>query len=323
MKLLILGGTRFLGRSLVEAAAARDWEITLFNRGQSGPDVFPHLETVIGDRDGGLSALDGGRWDAVVDTCGYLPRLVGDSARTLADRVGHYTFVSSISVYRDESKSGLNESSPVVVLDNPATEEITGETYGGLKALCENAVQEAVPGRGLVVRPGLIVGPHDPSDRFSYWVERVARGGRTLCPAPPHRPVQVIDVRDLASWMIDLVESRTTGIVQATGDVHAFRDTLEACPGFDSVTPVWADSAFLTDNNITPWTELPLWMPGLEESGFMRADTTRAREWGLTCRPLAGTARDTLEWLQSLPSGRERKAGLAPEKEASLLARLA
>jgi 2'-hydroxyisoflavone reductase len=199
MDLLILGGTGFLGRYLVEAALGDGHRPTLFNRGLSEPGLFPEVEKLEGDRDGDLSALRGRRWDAVIDTCGYVPRVVGASARILADAVDHYTFISSISVYSDDIALGADEGAQVRELPDPTIEEVTGETYGGLKALCERAVEETMPGRVLNVRPGLISGPHDPTDRFTYWPRRVAAGGEVLAPDHEERKVQYIDVRDLAS----------------------------------------------------------------------------------------------------------------------------
>src|SRR3954470_5339632 len=220
MKLLILGGTIFLGRYLAEAALERGHDLTLFNRGQHNSELYPDVEKLRGDRDGGLDVLRGRRWDAVVDTSGYLPRLVRASAELLADAVEHYTFISSISVYPHFRSLGQDESAPVGTLDNPSVEEITGESYGPLKALCEQAVEQALPGRTLVVRPGLIVGPHDPSDRFTYWVRRVAQGGELLAPAGRDWHTQIIDVRDLAEWTLRMVERRQTGVYNATGPAY-------------------------------------------------------------------------------------------------------
>ena len=221
MKLLILGGTKFLGRHLVEEALARGHEVTLFNRGQLNPELFPEVEKLRGDRDGGLEALRGRRWDAVVDTSGFSPRVVRDSARLLADSVEHYTFVSSQSAYRDTSVPGVDENYPVgTITDERLREaealkqsELTAapffwEIYGALKALCERAAEEEMPGRVLNVRAGLIVGPHDFSDRFTYWPRRVSEGGEVLAPGDPGRQVQFIDVRDLAAWILDMAEAR-------------------------------------------------------------------------------------------------------------------
>src|SRR5688572_29497367 len=197
MRLLVLGGTKFLGRAVVEAAVARGHEPTLFHRGLTNPGLFPDLEHLRGDRDGGLAALQGRTWDAVIDPSGYVPRIVRASAELLADAVEHYTFISSISVYPSFPTPGMDESSPVGTLEDPTVEDVPAH-YGPLKALCEQAAEAAMPGRVFHVRAGLIVGPNDPSDRFTYWPVRVAKGGDVLAPGSPERPVQIIDVRDLA-----------------------------------------------------------------------------------------------------------------------------
>src|SRR5262249_55921530 len=231
MKLLILGGTIFLGRYLVEAALAAGHDVTLFNRGQHNPELYPEVEKLRGDRDGGLAALRGRRWDAVVDTSGYLPRVARASAELLADAVDHYTFISSISVYPHFRSLGTDESAPVDTLDDPNIEEVTGETYGPLKALCEQAAEQALPGRTLVIRPGLIVGPHDYSDRFTYWVRRVAQGGEVLAPERPDWHTQIIDVRDLAEWTLRMAERRLVGVYNATGPAYdlSFGQLLDTC----------------------------------------------------------------------------------------------
>jgi 2'-hydroxyisoflavone reductase len=220
MYLLILGGTGFLGRHLVEAALGDGHRVALFNRGLSGPDLFPEVETIQGDRDGDLSVLQGRRWDAAIDTCGYVPRLVRASAGLLADAVDHYAFISSISVYSDAIGPGADEGAPVEELDGPTVVEVTGETYGGLKALCERAAEEEMPGRVLNVRSGLISGPHDPTNRFTYWPRRVAAGGEVLAPDRPERRVQFIDVRDLAAWIVAMSAELRTGTYNATGPDH-------------------------------------------------------------------------------------------------------
>src|SRR5919107_753483 len=231
MDLLILGGTGFLGRHLVEAALGDGHRVTLFNRGLSGPGLFPEAETIVGDRDGDLSSLRGRRWDAAIDTCGYVPRVARASAGLLADAVDHYTFVSSISVYRDDIGPGADEDAPVQELEDPAVEEVTGETYGGLKALSERAAEEEMPGRVLNVRPGLISGPHDPTDRFTYWPRRISAGGDVLAPDRPELRVQFIDVRDLAAWMIAMSAGQQTGTFNATGPAYELRmgKLLEEC----------------------------------------------------------------------------------------------
>ncbi|HET9866459.1 MAG TPA: NAD-dependent epimerase/dehydratase family protein, partial [Nitrospira sp.] len=217
MRILIIGGTRFLGRHLVEAALARSHEVTLFNRGKSNPDLFPQLETILGDRETDVEKLKGRIWDAVIDVAGYVPRVVRLSAEVLEPNVSRYVFISSVSVYDNFSKAGIDESDPVGKIEDESVEEITGETYGPLKALCEKAVQELYRERALIVRPGLIVGPHDPTDRFTYWPVRVARGGDVLAPQKPEAPIQVVDVRDLADFIIKLIQENASGIYNATG----------------------------------------------------------------------------------------------------------
>ena len=221
MKILIIGGTRFLGRHLVNSARARRHEVTLFNRGKTNPNLFWQVEKIQGDREKDLDQLTGRNWDAVIDTCGYFPRIVRMSAEALKGKVENYVFISSISVYSAFSKIGINESDPVGKIEDETMEEITGESYGPLKALCEKAVQEVFGMDSLVIRPGLIVGPHDPTDRFTYWPVRVARGGSILAPEKPDLPIQIIDARDLADFIIKLIEQNVSGVFNATGPDHA------------------------------------------------------------------------------------------------------
>lgn len=330
MNLLILGGTVFLGRHLVDAALAVGHQVTLFNRGQHGAELFPQVEKLRGDRDGGLDALAGRRWDAVIDTCGYVPRLVRASAELLAGSAQHYTFISSISVYRDLDQAPVDESSPVGVLADTSVEEITGETYGPLKALCEQAAEAALPGRVLHVRPGLIVGPHDPTDRFTYWPWRVVQGGDVLAPGRPQRRVELIDGRDLAAWILRMVEARRTGVYNATGPAHELTmgDLLAACQraAGHRATLTWVDEAFLLANGVAPWSELPLWLPEAD-NGVMAVDCRRASAAGLTFRPLAETVQDTLAWLRAerVPAHGDLgsvplRAGMARARERELLA---
>lgn len=322
MDLLILGGTVFLGRHLVMAALACGHTVTLFNRGQHNPGLFPDVEQLGGDRDGNLTALADRRWDAVIDTCGYVPRIVRASAELLANAIDHYTFISSISVYADPMPIHADESAPLATLPDETVEEITGETYGALKALCEQAAEAALPGRVLNIRPGLIVGPFDPSDRFTYWPIRVARGGEVLAPDRPDRPVQFIDVRDLAAWIIRLVERGVTDTCHATGPAETLtlQSTLEVCRTVTEAGAsfTWVSEAFLLENEVTPWMELPLWVPA-EADGMLQADIGRALANGLTFRPLAETVRDTLAWTKARPATYEWRAGLSPEREAELL----
>ncbi len=325
MKLLILGGTIFVGRHLVEAALARGHQVTLFNRGQHNPDLYPEVEKLRGDRDGNLTALEGRRWDAVIDTCGYVPRIVRASAELLAGAVDHYTFISSISVYPTEDVHHIDENTPVATMEDESVEEITGETYGPLKALCEQAAAAAVPGRVLNIRPGLIVGPHDPTDRFTYWPQRVARGGDVLAPGRPDAPVQFIDARDLAEWTIDMVEMKQTGLYNTTGPAKPLTmgDFLRACKTTlnSDANFIWAGEAFLLEQQVTPFVEMPLWVP--EDAGVLLAtDCRKAITAGLTFRPIDETIRDTLAWDQTRPADREWRAGLSPQRERELLAKM-
>ncbi len=323
MRLLILGGTVFLGRALVESAQARGHEVTLFNRGKHNPDLFPEVEKLRGDRETDLSALDGRHWDAVIDTCGYVPRVVRASAEKLADAVEHYTFISSISVYSDFSEPDMDENGPLGTLEDPTVEEITGETYGPLKVLCEQAAEEAIPGRTLSLRAGLIVGPHDPSDRFTYWPHRVAQGGDVLAPDDPELPVQFIDVRDLAEWNIRMVEAGKAGIYNATGPDYplSMGRLLETCRDVSAsgANLVWMDEAFLLANEAQPWSEIPLWVPASEGAGFSAINCAKAIADGLTFRSIADMVRDTLAWDATRPSDTAFRAGLTPEKEQQLL----
>lgn len=326
MKLLILGGTVFLGRHIVEAALGRGHEVTLFNRGQHNPELFPEVEKLRGDRDGELSALRGRRWDAVIDPSGYVPRLVRDAARLLADAVEHYSFVSSLSAYASFAEPNQNEDAPLATMDDETVEKITGETYGPLKVLCEQAAEAAMPGRVAVIRPGLIVGPHDPTDRFTYWPVRVAKGGDVLAPAPADYPVEFTDVRDLAAWMVAVAERRIPGVFNASGPGEAatlggLLETSRAISGSDARF-VWAAEKFLQENEVQPWSQLPLWIGnGPEYDGFSRYDCSRAIAAGLTFRPVDETVAATLEWAATRPADHAWRAGLRLEREAELLAK--
>jgi 2'-hydroxyisoflavone reductase len=325
MRLLILGGTVFLGRAVVEAALQRGHQVTLFNRGKSNPGVYPQVEKLVGDRGGTLSELQGRRWDAVIDTCGYVPRLVRNSAEYLAGAVDHYIFISTLSVYASFADPGINENAPVGALSDPTIEEVNGDTYGPLKALCEQAVLTAMPGRALVLRPGLIVGPFDPTDRFTYWPRRVARGGAVLAPGRPERTVQFIDVRDLAEWTLRMVEAGSTGIYNADGPAQpcSMGELLavsKEVSGSDAVFN-WVTESFLLEQKVGEWMEMPLWVPESqpENAGFFAFDCSEAFSAGLTFRPLAETVRATLEWDATLPADRALKAGITPQREAELL----
>ena len=315
MRLLLLGGPRFVGRALIEAALARGHEVTAFNRGQTNPGAYPEVEELHGDRHGSLDVLRGRSWDAVLDTSAYVPQVVRAAVEVLADAAERYLLVSSISVYADYSQP-TPEDAPLEQLaeGHPADEVLPDHAnYGPLKVLCEHAVEERFPGRALLVRPGLIVGPHDPTDRFTYWARRPERPGPILAPAPADMPVQMVDVRDLAAWMIVMAERGETGAFNATSPAgaHTFGSMLEACAAREVV---WANEAWLLEREVEPWQDLPVWIPASDPDMryFHRADVSRAVAAGLTFRPLEETARDVPEW-----TGR---AGLSPEREAELLA---
>jgi 2'-hydroxyisoflavone reductase len=306
MRLLLIGGTKFLGRHLAEAALARGHALTTFTRGVTNPGLFPEAEEIHGDREVDLSALRGREWDAVIDTSGYLPRVVASSADALAGSVGLYVFVSTISVYGDLS-GPVSEDSPLARLDDPGSEDVEAH-YGALKVLCEQAVRERHA--TLAIRPGLIVGPHDPTGRFSYWPARIAAGGEVLAPGNPERPVQLIDVRDLAAWMLDMTERGETGAFNATSTKLPMRAMLEAC---GNARLTWVPDEFLLERGVEEWTELPLWLIDPGYRGMLDADVSRALGAGLSLRPLAETARDTLAAAPPVK-------GMTRERERELLA---
>ena len=319
MKLLVLGGTAFLGRHTVEAALERGDEVAIFTRGRTNPELFPGAEHLVGDRDGGLDALSGRTWDGVVDTSGYVPRVLRQSAELLRDAVGRYVFVSSISVYADFSQP-VDEESTVAHLDDPFSESVETD-YGALKAACERVVEEVLGERGTSVRAGLLVGPHDPTDRFTYWPRRLADGGDVLAPGNPAAPVQLVDARDLGAWLVRVAEHGPGGVLNATGPAEPMTlgELLQraiAVVGSDARL-VWTDEQRILDAEVQPWTELPLWAPGGGWSGLMRVDTRRALAAGLGFRPLEQTVLDTLAW--SREAGEQRPT-LTREKERELLA---
>ena len=314
----MLGGTKFLGRHAVDAALADGHEVSIFTRGETNPDLFPEAEHLRGDRDGNLDALAGRTWDGVVDTSGYVPRVVRRSAELLRDAVDRYVFVSSISVYADFSRP-VDQSSPVAELEDPETEEVL-EHYGALKAACERVVADVYGERSARVRAGLIVGPHDPTDRFTYWPRRVAAGGEVLAPGSPDARVQLVDARDLARWLVQLALAGPGGIFNATGpaDPLTFGELLERARtaiGSDA-SFTWTDEQRILDAGVQPWTELPLWLPGTEYRGMARADIGRALAAGLRFRPLEETVVDTLAWDRTVPGDRPT---LAPERERAIL----
>ena len=327
MKILILGGTSFLGPQIVEAARARGHVLTLFNRGRTNPGLFPDVEKLHGDRNGDLKSLEGRKWDSVVDTSGFVPRLVTLSASLLAPNVKQYVFISTISVFGESLKPGTAENGPLATMPDETSEDVQ-KYYGALKALCEKAADNAMSGRACNIRPGLIVGPGDKSDRYTYWPVRLARGGEVLAPGDGADPVQFVDARDLAEWTIRMVETRTTGTFNATGPAQPLTMRAMLAGIAEGVRAdarlTWVPTTFLEAEQVSPWSDLPVWVPGEGESaGFGRRSIARALAAGLTFRPLPSTAADTLAWFRAQPPARQAKlrAGLSAEREAELLAR--
>ncbi len=315
MKLLVLGGTVFLGRHVVEQALSRGDEVTLLHRGRRGANLFPQARRLIGDRDADLSALQGLDFDAVIDCSGYTAAQLERSTAMLAT-VPQYLFVSSISV---------GAAFPPGVAYDEDTPRLTGdEGYGAAKARAEDALLAARPGRATIVRPGLIVGPHDPTGRFTHWPLRVAQGGEVLAPGRPERPVQFIDVRDLAAWCLQLVAGSTTGTFNAVGDALSMRELLECCrevSGSDARF-TWLADRTLVEAGVAPWSELPLWIPEADPAfgGLLLARNRRAREAGLVTRPVIGTVRDTLAWARGPDAASAHSPqAMTPEREAALL----
>lgn len=318
----MLGGTVFVGRHIVEAAVARGWRVTLFTRGRHELPVFDGaVDYVCGDRRCHLDRLDDGTWDAVVDTCGYRPEDVAGSARRLASRAGCYVFVSSASVYPGVEGTWSEDATLTTAWEaqrdpnNPAD-------YGPLKAACEEMVRRASGERCVIVRPGLIVGPCDPSDRFGYWPLRMAQGGRVLAPGSPADPVQLIDARDHAEFVLGLIDTGVMGTfnVASPAGTWTMGDVLLACtPPDSSCSVIWVDGRLLRLNGVRPWTELPLWL-GVSPEGHAQIPTARAQAQGLRCRPLVETASATLEWERSRALPFPRPSQLPSSRERTLLA---
>ena len=335
MKLLVLGGTRFLGRHVVDAALARGDEVTIFTRGRLPVPWQRGVVALTGDRDPraapGLGALARGAWDAVIDCTGYVPRIVEAGARLLAARVSRYVFVSSMSVYAKTDRPNMDEGTPVAALDDPDTEQAL-EHYGGLKAACEAVVARSFGTRATLVRPGLIVGPFDGSDRFGYWVARFIhphllgdRPARTVVPAPRERPIQLIDARDLAGWTVDLAARDVAGTFNACSPAFQWRmgTLIEAlCEAASSApTPAWIADDVLLARGIAPRTGLPLWLPAsdADSAGCMTMDCARAKAAGLATRPLADTIADTASWLATRDNASAWKHVLTAEAERAVL----
>lgn len=319
MNALILGGTRFLGRHVATALLSGGHRVTLFNRGISDPGPQEGIEQIHGDRERDLQRLNGRTWDAVVDTSCFDPRAADLSARYFAERTNRYLFISTISVH----DLGATE----IVTEETAFATEPADSYGPLKAACEAIVRNSVGNRATIVRPGLIVGPYDMTDRFTYWPVRVTKGGEVIAPVAPTEPTQFIDVRDLAEFVVHILECDDAGAYNVTGPREAVTigEVLAACQreSIPQAQFTWVDAAFLKQHGVQPWMDLPLWIPqDIPEHSIVQADVTRAMERGLHIRPLSQTVRDTLAWARTAGKQREKLvAGLTPEREADLLER--
>jgi len=330
LKILVLGGTSFLGPHFVRAAMAKGHELTLFNRGKTRPKLFAELEQLRGDRDKGeLAPLKGRKWDAVLDTSGYVPGHVSAAAEMLRDNVGHYQFISTISVYGsfDKRPQNVSEEAPVTTVSDEVNAGIktireSFRHYGAMKARCEAAAEAAMPGRVSNIRPGLIVGPLDPSDRFTWWPVRIARGGEVMAPGDRDGHSQFIDARDLASWMLQCIEANVTGVYNAVGFAGrtSMAEVLGACKCATSkdVTLTWASEEFLRENRVRPYSQMPLWIP---REGRRMVQNAKAMAKGLNFRPIAETIRDTLQWAETERGDKAYRTGLRPEHEKELLAK--
>ncbi len=322
MRILVIGGTQFVGRHLVTQALARGHELTLLHRGRTNAELFPEAEHLLADRNADLGVLDRRAFDATVDVCAYVPRQVRHLAAALHGRGGQHLYVSSVSAYAPATKSGHDESAPLNPAPDPPTETIDASTYGGLKAECERVAHELYGDQLTIVRPSYVIGPHDPTGRFPWWVQRIARGGRVLAPGPTDAPFQAVDARDLAAFMLRLLESGTTGAFHAAAPAppYSFADMLTDVAG--AVAPegtrlIWVDARWLTDHGVDAGM-LPMWDEGSYEWD-LALDPGRAVGEGLEPRSIRESARDTLAWLRA--DGSADGTGLDAEREASLLAR--
>lgn len=327
MKILILGGTGFIGPHMVREMLRRGHQVSLFNRGQTNNQLFPDLELLVGDRNNDLQALEGGNWDAVVDNSGYVPRHAEDSSRLLSSAVSHYLFISTISVYGN-FLNPINEDTALATMEDESVEEVTGETYGPMKALCEQRVTAEIGAdRTTVLRPTYICGPGDRTDRYTYWPVRTMAGGEMLWPGSPQDDIQIIDVRDLANFTVDCLEQKTIGVFNTTTPAKSFtmgdlmEDSLAVTDA--DMTPIWVNEEFIVEHELTAGGALPIWEPPSGEyAALLTVDGSRAVAAGLYNRPTRETARDTIAWWKSLPADRTEtlRAGLSPDKEAEAIA---
>ncbi len=323
MKILLIGGTVFVGRHLAAELLEQGHELTLFNRGKTRPGLFPAAREVFGDRDGDLDLFKDEEFDWVIDTCGYLPRVVGDSARFFKDRAKHYLFVSTVSVYPTTETPGIDENGAVAVIEDPETEVVDARSYGALKALCEQHVLEEFGDRALIPRPGIVMGPEDPTDRFTKWVCRIAQGTEFLAPEDRDQPVELIDARDLGKWMALQVGNGNCGTFNTAGAMGSLTmgDLLETCveaiPGAGQ--PRWMGVDALKEEGLTGPAELPFWLPDPATWGLFQVTSAKAAACGLQYRPLCETVKDTLAWAQQRPDDYKWLTGLTAEREREIL----
>ncbi len=318
MKILMLGGTRFVGRHIVEAALAKGHQVSTFTRGNN---PLPSTESLVGDRKtGDLEALKGRTWDAVIDVNAYFPKEVRQAIGILREQAQRYVFISTVSVYK-ESASSVDENSALIELEDPNVEDLSGENYGGLKVICEREVAQAFGQNSFIVRPHLVVGPHDPTDRFTYWPRRFSTRQKVLVPSKPEQTLQFVDGRDLAAFVLHGLESGITGAYNGASTPVSWGSLVQACQKASTshAQAVWADEQWLLDQNVAPWSDLPAWIPSFSDSsGLDKTSNAKAQSAGFKMRPLEETVRDILEWDKSrgLP---ELKTGLKPEREDELI----
>jgi 2'-hydroxyisoflavone reductase len=329
MRALVIGGTVFVGRAIVDAARRAGHDVTVLHRGSS-PLESGDVGELLGDREDPSvigAAAEAGPWDVVVDTCGYIPRAVDLSASLLAGACERYLFVSTVSVYADLASRGIDEGSALHDPPAPEVETVDADTYGPLKVACERAAEDALPGRVLLIRPGLLVGPHDPTGRFPHWVRRLDEAGPVLVPRTD-QSLQVLDARDLGDWVVTAAEAGHVGpvnLVGPPGDLTwsgALRTLAEVADGGAEL--VEADPSWLLDREVRPWADLPLWLGPGEDDGVMHVDDSLARSLGLRTRPFRETAEDTLAWARATPdAGGDDRPGLDRGRETALLDELA
>lgn len=322
MRILILGGTGFIGRHLTELALANGHAVSLFNRGKSGQGLFPEAELLVGDRLGDFTALEGRCWDLCFDIASYFPRMTQLSSEVLAGKVGHYTLISTMALYADHSVLNNNEESPVAELEDATVEEVTSKTYGGLKALCEKVVHDYFSDKALIARPGVIAGRYDTTDRFTYWVNRIAEGGDVLVPECWDQPTQYIDAVDLMEWLLGKAEIGLTGTYNLTGDLLPFGKMLEAINEEfgGKANFVRANRDFLIAHLEKPRNDMPQYMPFEDWRGFLHIDSAKAKKEGLRFRSIKETIQDIYEWQKTLSPSHRWIAGIDREKEEELIA---